>query len=141
MYDLTLPRSFQRNPRRVMLGIAVSLAILWKLIATDWIVRTDYEYMGNFEVRTYSPPPRPIFSPPKPGDKVGGATSWRDMEYFYIGGAGGPIGEPRLQINWILLLIKLAVATGGLYSLMAIPHSFHRRYASPRRPRQRPMNR
>lgn len=106
------PSRFLRDlPRIDIFLIVFALACTWKLIVTDWIVRTDYKYMEHNEVRTYSPPPRPIWSPPKPDDLVSGARSWAHWEYFYMGGAGGPVGEPQLGVNWTLMLIKIALAT------------------------------
>jgi len=33
------------------------------------------------------------------------------MDFFYIGGSGGPIEEPSLHINWALTVIKLTFIT------------------------------
>ena len=112
--------------------LVFAIACTWKLIATDWIVRTDYNYMGHCEVRTYSPPPRPIWSPPEPDDLVSGAKSWAHWEYFYMGGAGGPVGEPKLGVNWPLLLIKMGLVTFiGYFSVILF-----RRLAKPPRRRR-----
>lgn len=104
-------RSLHGLPRIDIFLIVFAIACVCKLIVTDWIVRTDYRYMGRDEVRTYSPPPRPIWSPPEPDDLVSGAKSWAHWEYFYMGGAGGPVGEPKLVVNWALVLVKIGLGT------------------------------
>jgi hypothetical protein len=107
------------------LGLAVILlgaAFVWVAVRTDWIVETDYEYMGQREHRTFTPPVRPLWHPPQPQELSPTATSWRDWDFFYIGGAGGPTEEPYLRINWALTILKLTLVTvpGYLVGTLAI---------------------
>lgn len=107
---------WRRSRWQIALGI-LSVAIVWKTARADWIVRTDYEHMGLLGRDSYVPESRPLWSPPKPGDKVPGATSWRNWQYFYIGGAGGPAGEPVLGLNWGVTFLKITFVTVGGYLL------------------------
>jgi hypothetical protein len=102
-----------RKRDAILLLILALLA--WKFVRTDWIVSTNYAYgdtdyppTEHFEVRTYTPPITPLWRPPRPQDIEPTATTWLHWEFFYMGGTGGPTEEPRLHINWPLLLIKLA---------------------------------
>lgn len=115
-------RHFLWRPSRWRIALAIlSLAVGWKVVRAEWIVRTDYEHMGNFGKDTYVPDSSPLWSPPTPGDKVPGATSWREWQYFYIGGAGGPIAEPVLGLNWTITLLKITCVTVVGYLLSWLP--------------------
>ena len=88
------------------------IPLVWKIVRTDWIVMTNYEFFERdsppaMQVRTYTPPVSPLFLPPKPQDFEPTATTWWHDRFFPIGGFGGPTEEPRLHINWPLLLFKM----------------------------------
>ena len=114
------------HKRNAILFLLLTL-LAWKLVRTDWIVSTNYWYYDSdpppsehFEVRTYTPPITPLWRPPRPQDIEPTATTWRHWEFFYMGGAGGPTEEPKLHINWPLLLIKLACGAVAGYLVIII---------------------
>jgi hypothetical protein len=96
-------RSLSFEERLLLIGWIV---VLWKVSATNWIVVTDYTYMGSDEVRAYSPPASPMWRPPQPGDIAPGAKSWIDGPFFDAGGWGGPVAEPVLKIHWLRMALE-----------------------------------
>lgn len=95
-----------------ILGLVIAASAALNIIWTSWVVVTDYEWMGDHQVRTFVLPASPIFAPPRPEDF--GEKSWRAFQFFYIGGGGGPIGEPHLRPNWELMALKsLAIVAFG----------------------------
>jgi len=71
-------------------------AIGWKSLRTDWIVEVPYVYMGDPELRSYTPPVSPFWISPD-----------RSGEEFEAGGWGGPTGTPHLRANVELMLTKI----------------------------------
>src|SRR6478752_4660029 len=105
-------RHFLRGTPSLSLAcILLGLASVWVVVRSDWIVKTDYVYMGQIGHQTYTPPVSPMWQPPHPQQLSSTATSWKHMDFFYIGGSGGPIEEPSLHINWALTVIKLTFIT------------------------------
>ena len=112
--------------RNAVLHLLLAL-LAWKLVRTGWIVSTNYVYYDSdpppsehHEVRTFAPPISPIWRPPRPQDIEPTAANSRHWEFFYIGGAGAPTEEPRLHVNWPLLLIKLALGAVAGYLVIVI---------------------
>ena len=94
-----------------ILGLVVAVSALVNVFWTNWVVITDYEWMGDRQVRKFIPPASPIFVPPSPEDF--GEKTWRAFQFFYMGGGGGPVGDPLLRPNWELMAVK-SVAMVGL---------------------------
>lgn len=112
--------------RQALLLLLLAL-LAWKLFRTDWIVSTNYAYgdtdpppTSHFEVRTYTPPITPLWRPPRPQEIEATATTWLHSEFFYIGGTGGPTEEPRLHVNWPLLVIKLVCGAVAGHTVIVI---------------------
>lgn len=100
-----------KTRRRSMLAGIFAVAACVVSFRTDWIVMTRYSYMGNLSMNSYVPPRSPLWRPPTPGQLVPGATSWNNYRFFYGGGAGGPAGEPWLEVNWVGVTFRLAAFT------------------------------
>ena len=116
------------HKRQALLLLLVAL-LAWKLVRTDWIVSTSYWFYDSdpppsesISVQTFTPPVSPLWHPPQPRDIEPTATTWRHDHFFSIGGAWGPTEEPRLHINWPLLVIKLAC--GALIGYLGIVIAF-----------------
>ncbi|MEA3188932.1 MAG: hypothetical protein QOD99_2762 [Chthoniobacter sp.] len=125
-------------PKRNAILLLVVALLAWKLVRTDWIVSTHYWFYDSdpppsesISIQTFTPPVSPFWRPPQPHDIEPTATTWRHDQFFAMGGAWGPTEEPRLHINWSLLLIKLTcgIVAGYLAIIIAFrlftrrPHS------------------
>jgi hypothetical protein len=90
--------------------------LAWKMLRTDWIVKCRYEYGDtdppptmSYGMEFYHPPQSPILDPPSPAKLTGRADAkWTEWQFFEGGGSWGPVEEPHLHVDWLLMLGKLA---------------------------------
>ena len=90
--------------------IILGLLVAWKLVRTDWLVSTPYEYMGNRSSYDVTAPVSPIWSPPVASD----------VESPPAGGAWGPTGPSIVRPNYPLSAIKVLAGLIILYPLLSI---------------------
>ena len=128
-----------RSMRKRNAILLLLLALLaWKLVRTDWIVSTHYWFYDSdpppsesISIQTFTPPVSPLWHPPQPRDIEPTATTWRHPDFFAMGGASGPTEDPRLHVNWPLLLIKLTCGAVAGYVVIVLAFRLFNRRAQP----------
>lgn len=117
-------RFSKKSLRVTVLAGTLGFALWVTVTQSDRIVVTHHDWMGFESIQTVAAPRSPLWRAPKPENVSDGMKSWSDL--FPSGGGGGPVGEPRLVMNWswfcvrmfVYTLVPFLMASGALTALL-----------------------